>query len=142
MTENVIITQTKSKLENYEKGFNLIQDLIVDVLKQDSLKGKFTGVGEIIHDIKTSIESMSSIHQEDAYLKEYFNNKFDRLKKEALHLLTELPQAELRIGTQKAQEYIQENTEWVKKTVQESPILATSIAFTVGLFISNLMRKK
>ena len=142
MSESKILTQTKSKIEMYEKGLNIIRDLILDFLKQDSLKSTFSKVEDAIQDIKTSAESMASAHQEESYLEEYFGNKFDHLKSEAMALIKNVSQEELRRGGQKAQEYIQTSSENVKKQMQANPMVTVAIAASLGVLISNMLRSK
>jgi hypothetical protein len=140
MTESAIITQAKHKIENYEKGLNLIKEIIVDFLKQDSLGSKFAKMQDALEDIKIAAESMANIRQEDAYLTEYFDNKFSSLKNEALTLLSTLSKEEFRLGGQKAQEFFNENTEWLKNSIKENPLVAATIAFSIGLLVSGMLR--
>ena len=83
---------------------------------------------------------MASAHQEESYLEEYFGSKFDHLKNEALALIKNVSQEELRIGGQKAQEYIQESSENIKKQMQANPVITAAIAVSLGVVVSNMLR--
>lgn len=138
--ENMIITQARHKIGNYEKGLNIIKDLMENFFEQPSLQDRFNQAQNAIEDIKLSIESMANVRQEDAYMKDYFQNKFDHLKRQAFHLLSQISQDEFRIGSQKAQEYFEENTEWIKEKFSTNPFMSAAVAFAAGLVVSSVLR--
>jgi hypothetical protein len=140
MADSQMITKTKHKLDLYEKGLGILKELIVDFLKQDSLKDRFAKIENTLQDIRASTENVASIDQDDTYLENYFEHKFRSLKKDVLSLLSEISQEELRLGGEKAQAYVKSRTEWLRKRIQDNPLLATTLAIVVGMAISGMRR--